>query len=120
MDAHRVLDPDLLLEERRKRKQPVRAAEASPELRSERGLRRRWVPLPARVLALDLGAVAGEGVGEGEALLGWDVAEDVFDGLDMAAAAAGGDRGGWSAAKGATALGSGLEEIAVGGARETV
>ena len=67
MDAHLDLDPEA--EERRKRKHPVLAAEASPELRSARGLRRRCA-LP-RFLAL--GAVDGEGVGEGEALLGCDV-----------------------------------------------
>lgn len=81
MDAHLDLDPDV--EERRKRKHPCRAAEASPELRSERGLRRRWAP---RFLAL--GAVAGEGDGEGEAFLGFD-AEAVLEVLGMAAAAVG-------------------------------
>jgi hypothetical protein len=82
------LDLEAEAEERRKRKQPARAAEASPELRSDRGLRRRCA-LPRFLLGL--GAVAGEGVGDGEALLGWDVE----DGLGMAAAAAAvGRRGG--------------------------
>lgn len=85
MDAHRGLEPEA--EERRKRKHPARAAEASPELRSDRGLRRRCAAAPG---FLGLGAVAGEGVGEGEALLDWDVEEGVLeDGLGMAAAAVG-------------------------------
>jgi hypothetical protein len=83
VEGHLDLDPEA--EERRKRKQPVRA-EASPELRSDRGLRRRCA-LP---MFLGLGAVAGEGVGEGEALLG----RDAEDGLGIAAAAAVGRRGG--------------------------
>jgi hypothetical protein len=82
VDGHLDLDPEA--EERRKRKHPVRAAEASPELRSDRGLRRRCA-LPR---FLGLGAVAGEGVGEGEALL----VRDVEDGLGMAAAARGSRR----------------------------
>jgi hypothetical protein len=58
VDAGRDLVPDAA-EERRKRKQPGRAAgAASPELRSESGLR-RWAE-PDTFLA-GLGAVAGDG-----------------------------------------------------------
>jgi hypothetical protein len=58
VDADRDLVPDAA-EERRRRKQPGRAAEAaSPELRSESGLRRRAEP---DTFLAGLGAVAGDG-----------------------------------------------------------
>jgi len=62
------LDPDAAEEGRRKRKHPgrSRAAEASLELRSESGLRRRAVLPAAAAAALGLGAVAGDGDREGE------------------------------------------------------
>jgi hypothetical protein len=101
VDGHLDLDPEA--EERRKRKQPVGAAEASPELRSDRGLRRRGT-LPR---FLGLGAVAGEGVGEGEALL----VRDVEDGLGMAAAV--GRRSGEGGAGGRTEWGQGGNGIGV-------
>lgn len=110
MDAHRGLEPEA--EERRKRKHPARAAEASPELRSDRGLRRRCAAAPG---FLGLGAVAGEGVGEGEALLGWDVEGVLEDGLGMAAVGRRGGEGGWNGVNGAMSSGFGQEERAVGG-----
>lgn len=60
-------DPDAAEEGRRKPKQPgrSRAVEASLELRSESGLRRRLEPA-----GLGLGAVAGEGDGVGEGFRG--------------------------------------------------
>lgn len=78
------LDPDDA-DDTRNLKHPPRAAEASPELRSVSGLRRRWPPPPAPATAFlaVLGAVPGEGDGEGEALLLGLDAEEAGAGLDI-------------------------------------
>jgi hypothetical protein len=84
VDADLDLVPDTV-EERSKRKQPGRAAEAaSPELRSESGLRRRVEP---DTFLAGLGAVAGDGDWDREGFPSLDAEDAVLDdGLAMAAA----------------------------------
>jgi len=89
VDADLALDLDpeeAAAEGRRKLKHPgrSRAAEASLELRSDSGLRRRLEPT-----VLCLGAVAGDGEGDGEGFRGLEAEQEEDgrdDGLAMAAA----------------------------------
>lgn len=87
VDADLALDPEAEAEGRKKRKHPrrSRAAKASLELMSDSGLRRRLEPT-----VLGLGAVTGDGEGDGEVFRGLEVEQDGRDdGLSMAVAAEG-------------------------------
>jgi hypothetical protein len=115
VDADLDLVPDAA--DRSKRKQPGRAAEAaSPELRSQSGLRRRAEP---DTFLAGLGAVAGDGDWDREGFRSLD-AEDVVldDGLAMAAAEDGmavWDVRGLGTATAASGVGQKGRGIAVGG-----
>lgn len=91
VDADLALDPEAEAEAegRKKRKHPrrSRAAKASLELMSDSGLRRRLEPT-----VLGLGAVTGDGEGDGEVFRGLEVEQEEDgrdDGLSMAVAAEG-------------------------------